>query len=239
MFQPVNALEHALVAADPEARPAFSRAFLEGAVLVGLHDPVGAVAPENLVCVKGPDGAVAAVVLTSAERAAAIFDGTIALVEASGRAVLESRRGSAVVVNPNCDYGVAWSAADIDALLDGVTTEIVRGDTSILLGHPKERPDALIAALARELGALEGVKGAWLLLAHRADKREPSFLLGVDHAGDWAPVSAAIGRAVTPDVLGGRYLDAIPLESSPLSRDLRGGIPIIAPKRRGLLSFFR
>jgi hypothetical protein len=53
-------------------------------------------------------------------------------------------------------------------------------------------------------------------------------MLGVEHGGSWKDVQAAIGRAVAGNVLKGRMLDAMPLDSSSLSASLRGGIPVLA-----------
>jgi SseB protein C-terminal domain len=89
----------------------------------------------------------------------------------------------------------------------------------------------LIAALGRELGAVKGMRGAWLTLAHRAGEAEQSWMLGVDHDGDWNDVRAAIGRAVAGGVLQGRMLDATPLVGSSLASTLRTGIPITSAKR--------
>ncbi len=236
MFEPANDLERLLMAAarDPQKRSAFSAAVLAGE-LFACPEPGGGAYRRVMLA----DGAVAVALFTSPGRAAAIFADAPAVEGGGGRGLLEGLRTSAVAVNPGSDYGVIWSPADLDGLLDGVATEVIEAPTKILLGHPVERPEALIAALGRELGALGQVKAAFLLLAHRADKAEQSWLLGVDQDGDWNEVRSAIGRAVAGGVLGGRALDAQPLSQSSLAQDLRGGIPILAPKRRSLFSFFR
>ena len=64
-------------------------------------------------------------------------------------------------------------------------------------------------------------------------------MLGVDHNGSWQDVRDAIGRAVAGDVLGGRMLDAMPLEGSSLAATLRTGIPVTAAKRGFLHKLFR
>jgi hypothetical protein len=104
----------------------------------------------------------------------------------------------------------------------------------VLLGHPSEIPVALIEALSRELGAVQTVKGAWLMLAMLPGNAEQSWMLGVDHTGAWQDVQDAIGRALTGDILKGRILDAVPIERSSLASTLRTGIPVTAA-RRGFL----
>jgi hypothetical protein len=102
-------------------------------------------------------------------------------------------------------------------------------------------PTALIAALGHELDALKSVRGAWLMLAMHAGQTEQSWMLGVDQdrQGSWQDVRDAIGRALAGDILGGRTLDALPLESSSLASTLRTGIPITAARRGFLQKLFR
>jgi hypothetical protein len=108
----------------------------------------------------------------------------------------------------------------------------------VLLAHPKEKPEALIAALGRELGAVKSVRAAWLMLAFRSGQPGPSWMLGVDHTGDWDDVRAAITGAVAGDALQGGVLDAMPLDDGELSSTLRTGIPVVAEKR-GSFNLFR
>jgi hypothetical protein len=100
----------------------------------------------------------------------------------------------------------------------------------IMLAHPKEIPSALIEALAREFADVKSVRGAWLMLAMRGGEAEQSWMLGVDHTGAWQEVRDAIGRAIVGDILGGRVLDAMPLDGSSLAVTLRTGIPVTAAK---------
>ncbi len=56
-------------------------------------------------------------------------------------------------------------------------------------------------------------------------------MLGVDNLGNWQDVQAAIGRSLAGG--GGlldRSLDAMPLDNSPISINLRTGIPVVAAK---------
>ena len=100
----------------------------------------------------------------------------------------------------------------------------------VLLSHPADVPKKLIAALGRELGALKSVRGAWLMQAMRAGQSEPGWMLGVDNIGSWQDVQAAIGRALAGGRLLDRELDAMPLDHSPISINLRTGIPVVAAK---------
>jgi hypothetical protein len=77
------------------------------------------------------------------------------------------------------------------------------------------------------------------MLAMRAGQADQSWMLGVEHSGDWNAVRAAIGRAVAGNVLQGRMLDAVPLADSSLAPTLRTGIPVIAAKRGFFSKLFR
>ncbi len=64
-------------------------------------------------------------------------------------------------------------------------SDVITEREDVLLAHPKQRPDALIEALGRELGAVGTVSGAWLMLAMRAGAKDQSWMLGVEHSGSW------------------------------------------------------
>jgi hypothetical protein len=143
------------------------------------------------------------------------------------------------LLNPGSDYGKEFTSGEVKRLLagqfdDGPQTIVTEKSQQVLLGHPSEIPVALIEALSRELGAVQTVKGAWLMLAMLPGNAEQSWMLGVDQTGAWQDVQDAIGRALTGDVLKGRILDAVPIERSSLASTLRTGIPVTAA-RRGFL----
>lgn len=114
------------------------------------------------------------------------------------------------------------------------STSIIQTETSVMLGHPARRPEALLAALRRELSARPGVTGAWLKLALRADEPSQTWMLGVETSGAWTDVQQALGRAIRLDDLEGKPLDAMQVGSSSTSDALRDGIPVL--KRRSLLA---
>ncbi|MDB5503592.1 MAG: hypothetical protein JWR89_3494 [Tardiphaga sp.] len=114
-------------------------------------------------------------------------------------------------------------------------TIVTEQSEEILLGHPKEKPVVLIAALGRELGVLQGVRGAWLMRAMRPSLGGPSWMLGVDYPGDWRDVTEAVGRAVAGDILQGYLLDVMAIGRSEFAEGLRDGISVLPPRR----GFFR
>ena len=54
--------------------------------------------------------------------------------------------------------------------------------------------------------------------------------IGVDNMGSWQDVQAAISRALAGGQLLDRELDAMPLDHSAISINLRTGIPVVAVK---------
>ena len=243
MFEPINPLERKLIAAttDPSARAAFIEAMLESPLYCS---PVGDVADgaaigPMVISYQEPGHVLASALFTAPERLRAVVGEDANLLARRGRDLLDELGDHPIHLNPNLAPSVVWSVDDIAQILGQSRRVDVPAGTQTLLTHPAVRPQALIDALARGLGAVISIKGAWLMQAQRTGQPEPSWLLGVEHRGSWTAVDKAITQAIAGVDLGGRNLEAVAITLSPLSRDLRGGIPIVAPKRRGLFSFLR
>ena len=247
MFEPENDMERMLVraATSPAERPGFARALTDAQVYIVLVPEGGPIPP-------GPDGRTvipegtkmtfpsAAVgeqrlvpFFTSPSRAREWYKGDHVVLPEQARKLFAGYPGRSFFLNPGSDYRVSFTPDQVQQMLAGqvggeAKTEVIREPEQVLLAHPKEIPADLIAALGRELGAVKSVSGAWLKLAVREGHHEQSWMLGVEHGGSWKDVQAAIGRAVAGNVLKGRMLDAVPLDSSSLSGSLRGGIPVLA-----------
>ena len=254
MFAPENDIERALMRAssEPAYRPDFARALMDAEIFVVLVPEGGPIVPGPHGEATIPEGTRLTLAhatrgvedvlpfFTAPSRAKIWFKSDHVVAPDKTRDLFSRVSDRSFVLNPGSDYGKEFTPGEVQRLLagqfdDGPQTTVIKQPEQILLGMPKQRPEALITALARELGAVTGVHGAWLMLASRAGEPEQSWMIGVDHAGDWQDVRAAIGRAVAGDVLAGRMLDAMPLNDSSLSSTLRTGIPI-AVKKRGFLS---
>jgi hypothetical protein len=245
MFEPENDIERHLMraAADAATRPGFERALLDAEIYLVLVPEGGAMTPDPDGHLTIPKGTTLKLVsaqrggeqvipfFTAPSRARAWFAGDHIVAPGKTRDLFGRHPGVAFVLNPGSEYGKDFTPDEIERLLAGQSdggpqTVVVDKPTQVLLAHPKEKPKALIAALARELASVKGVRGAWLMLASRADRPEQTWMLGVDHSGDWNDVRAALGRALAGDALAGRLLDAVPLDDGSLSATLRTGIPI-------------
>lgn len=249
MFEPENDIERMLMraSADPAARPDFARALMDAQiVLVLVPDGPIATGPEgNAVIPEGTKMTLPSAVrgaeklipfFTARSRAQAWYREDHIAVPERVRDLFARYPGAPFVLNPGSDYGKDFPPGEVARLLAGefdmtlpqtVTTKALE---QIMLAQPKEIPTALIEALAREFAALNAIRGAWLMLAQRGGQPEQSWMLGVDHSGEWQDVREAISRALVGDILGGRMLDVMPLDGSPIAVTLRTGIPVTAAR---------
>jgi hypothetical protein len=248
MFEPENEIERLLVraASDPFARAAFTRALMDAQIFLVLV-PDGPVEQQADGSVKVPEGTKLTLpsasrgevkllpFFSSPSRARTWFKGEYVVTPDRTRELFARYVDALFVLNPASDYGKEFTSDEVKRLLaghfdDGPQAEVIQKAEQVLLSHPAAVPKKLIAALDRELGALKSVRGAWLMQATRGNQTEPSWMLGVDNIGNWQDVQAAIGRALTGGQLLDRALDAMPLDHSPVSINLRTGIPVIAAK---------
>jgi hypothetical protein len=243
MFEPSNEIERLLVAAtkNEAERPAFSKAVLEAELYVSpisAPDENGRV--EGVRSWKLKDGTVAAAIFTAPERAEAAFGPGILHLGNKGRAFLEWLRPGPVVLNPGQDYGVVWDVRALATLLDGVATRVVEKQTQVLLAHPKQKPDELIARLNQALGSDPAVTEAYLLMMQGGGAPpDGAWLVGVRSRSDWPSVQALIKQAVNGYQFE-KPLDVVNLDDSSLAATLKTGIPILAPRKsRNLFNFFR
>jgi hypothetical protein len=258
MFEPENDIERMLVraSAEPAARPGFARALMDAEiflVLISEDAPIVTRPDGKAVIPEGTRLTLASVVrheekllafFTAPSRARSWFKGDHIVAPERTRSLFGRFPDAPYALNPGSDYGKDFTPGEVQRMLaglfdEGPQTRSTEAPEKLLLVHPGEIPDALVAALGSELGATKSVRGAWLMLALRAGQPEQSWMLGVDHSGSWNDVRAAIGRAVAGDVLKGRTLDAKPLDDGSLSSTLRTGIPVTAANRGLLKKLFR
>ncbi|HEY2247764.1 MAG TPA: enhanced serine sensitivity protein SseB C-terminal domain-containing protein [Bradyrhizobium sp.] len=248
MFEPENEIERLLVraASEPSAGAAFTRALMDAQIYLVLV-PDGPVEQQADGSVKIPESTKLSLpsatrgevkllpFFSSPARARTWFKGEHVVAPDKTRDLFGRYSNAPFVLNPASDYGKEFTSEEVTRLLsgrfdDGAATEVIQKPEQVLLSHPADVPTKLVAALGRELGALKSVRGAWLMQAMRASQGEPSWMLGVDHMGSWQDVQAAIGRALAGGQLLDRAFDAMPLDHSPISINLRTGIPIVAAK---------
>lgn len=249
MFEPENDIERLLVraSAEPAARPAFARALMDAQIVLVLvpDGPITSGPDGNAVIPEGTKMTLPSAVrgeqklipfFTARSRAQAWYREDHVAVPERVRDLFARYPGAPFVLNPGSDYGKDFTPGEVARLLAGEfemaapQTVTTTAPEQIMLAQPQEIPAALIEALAREFAGLKALRGAWLMLAQRSGQPEQGWMLGVDYPGPWLEVRDAISRALVGDILGGRMLDAMPLDGSPIAVTLRTGIPVTAAR---------
>jgi hypothetical protein len=119
-----------------------------------------------------------------------------------------SGNSGGLVINP---YGQ-------NILLDNERVAVLKGrsvsqlytveqETKVLLGEPKEYPQALAEAVKRYLKTVREVKKAHLMLMVK--DKEQSFLIVVDFSGDRKKVFDGIATAASPHLKPGQLIDMV------------------------------
>lgn len=86
----------------------------------------------------------------------------------------------------------------------------VQKETKVMLGEPKEYPHDLVNAVKQRLKSIKEVKRAWLMLMVKDN--EHSHLIVLEHTGDRAMVSQAVGTAASPHLKNGMFVDIVTTE---------------------------
>lgn len=201
----MNELEVLLIAAstDPSKRSEFQKVMLKSDLLAATpeaHDDSGwrtLTTSEriSLLNVPAPDGVPVAAVFTSQQRIVDAFGAGTGFIQMNGATLLELVAESGAFLNPGSAYGVHWTADHLSAVLGKPTRITIQKDTQIMLGAPKERPEALLAALTRPLSADHRVREAWLALAHWPEEDRWSWYLDVRTAMSGDDVAAMLAEA--------------------------------------------
>ena len=100
-------------------------------------------------------------------------------------------------------------AKDLHA--SGVSQQVVKKDTKVLLGDPQNYPQQMVDAVKRYAEEAIEINAIWLKLMEK--EGEQSFLLVVDAIGDARSCFPNIANAAVPFLPKGMYLDMVPFES--------------------------
>ena len=163
---PETGLERALrlAAADPAARPAFYAALLDATVYaIGPPASDGQPAGEQdltpgdrlrMITWERETGEPVVPFFTSSAALAKTLAEPATVVALPARALFEITAGAWLVLNPGLPTGKEFAPDEIAALLAGglphvPQQRVVEQDTHVRIGEPRERPRALLAALAR------------------------------------------------------------------------------------------
>ena len=215
-FEPLNDLERLLVGAatEPDQRPAFARAILDAQLCAvsATAGPTGAqIAGEDtqvsLVTVPLEDGRAAVAVFTAPERVAQIYGPDAHYIGMRGADMIAMVMQGPMLLNPGLAYGVLWSPEDLASLLGRPVERTVTQNTQIMLGSPARHPDELVMRLTEVFRGADGVKAAWLALAHWPDSGEMAWYFDVRSTLPREDLQAMLARAVEGTDMGGHMLD--------------------------------
>lgn len=117
--------------------------------------------------------------------------------------------------------------------LNGVSKQVIKKDTKVLLGEPKEYPHEMVQAVTEYARNNPAVHRIWLKLMIK--DTEKSYLLIVDHNGDPDTVFKGIADAAVPHIHNGMYIDMLGYDS-PAGKGAAAGKPFYQRKKFGLFS---
>ncbi len=232
---PENDLERALrlAATDPAARPAFYETLLGATVYaIGPPKPEGdAAGVENLkagdtismITWERTSGEPIVPFFTSCEALSRTLSEPATFVALPARAFFEITAGAWLVLNPNLGHAKEFSPDEVTALLAGglpgaPTPRVVQEDTTVMIGQPVERPEVLLAMLARFFGTRPAVRSARLALMHDPSRGEaPTLLLGIEADASEEDVDRlmhAIGAVAADAAPEGQAVDLVRVDGA-------------------------
>lgn len=128
-----------------------------------------------------------------------------------------SRDKTAVVINP-FGQGAMFPFDMLDQIKKAkdrntanVQHQVVRKDTRVMLGEPKEYPQQMVDSVRRYAENAIEINAIWLKLMMK--EGEQSFLLIVDAIGDAKSCFPNIANAAVPFLPKGMYIDMVPFDS--------------------------
>lgn len=227
-FSPLNELESLLMVAasgGAEERAAFEAAVPNAKLwaVVSEEDPKAETLRLRTVTPKS--GPPATAIFTARERALAVFGDDANAQAFDGRALIETIRVNAAVLNPGHPYGVSWPPVALSALI-GQTVPDAQSRYPTHLAKPKTTPEGLIEGLTRELGTAPMVKAAWLALARWSDSEDTGFYLDVRMPPGEAHLPALMDKALQGVTLDARLDVGVRPPEAPVGI----GLEIVAPR---------
>jgi hypothetical protein len=173
MFEPENDIERMLMraASEPAARPGFARALMDAEIYLAFDlggAPIARAADGSLNLPEGATLTLRSIsrgdesfipFFTAPVRAHAIFKSDHVVTPDTTRDLFAQYADVSFVLNPGSEYGKEYTPSEVKRMLagrfdEGPQSTVIDEPEQILLGHPKDVPHALIAALTKEFGAV-------------------------------------------------------------------------------------
>ena len=113
----------------------------------------------------------------------------------------------------------------------GVVEQVVKKDTKVQLGQPREYPHELVNAIITQLKKMKNVEAAYLQLMIK--EGEQSYLVVVDFIGEKRVVFDTIAKVAMP-LLKGMFIDLVPFDSDFGHSAVKNIEPFYKKKKFGL-----
>lgn len=230
----LNPLAQILIEArtDPGRRPAFYHLLLAAEVYVigKAGDQTGekTLQPGSSVHIhhwQTDDGATVIPFFSSVEMLQKTIQKKESYLALNARDLFEMTRGMRLVLDPNQAHAKPFSIEEVAALLDGslfqqTQSTVVKKETRVMLGQPRELPQAFMDALSSLFKTLPEVKAAYLaMISYEGSQDEPHLVIGVEVDGDYQAVIQQAGF-VAGEVIGGEVVDFVEIGSGAISEYL-------------------
>jgi len=197
----------AAAATDPARIPEFVEALLESTVIVaGVVDPPSDDGRQSatLAPLVNGNGESVQPFFTSEDRLnetlAAIPGYQSQWIALPCRVLWEMTRGTALLLNPNSDYGKEFLPGEIAQILDGkavMTPTVIEKETPVLIGQPAVVPPGMVDALVGLFARYTEVDSAFLGWKATPETRDESYLVViVGPPNTRATVSAELGTTL-------------------------------------------
>jgi len=221
----LQAMRDATESGDPRARQGIYETFRTCILVVPVRD--GREGEREVWAARGDDGRTVLPAFTEADALAALASGPVQWAAIRGPDLASfamQRRLGAVALNPSGPFGGLLDFREIDALADsdalrlggvdpssGAVRLEVRERSAIELRRPQAQPEALVAALRRELTGREEVESAYLVEATGPGRPHLTVCVALAAAADPSGVVKAVARAARTHAPLDEPIDVLPL----------------------------
>lgn len=166
-------------------------------------------------------------VFSSVEAIEEVIHSECNYVALAARDLLESARGSYLIVDPDTARARRIFPSEIDSILNQAleqksATTVVPDDEGVLFSQPSKVPTALTHALAAVFQSYAGVQGAYLGLTLRPAAMEQRLVIGIENDGGWDSLMRDISFVIKTTERPNMPIDTVRMDDSDLATYLRG-----------------
>ncbi|MCP4139896.1 MAG: hypothetical protein GY755_06340 [Chloroflexi bacterium] len=192
MFQPQNKFEKSLVKAtqSPAHRPQFYKDFVEATIFVIEYSQLPTKSAK-ITLEKGRvlqlqhvefNGKSYIPIFSSVSQLQAFIKSEVGYLGMKVLDFLEIIKGAELFLNPGADYSKEFTKEEIENILNGSIWKpsehfVVKQDTQILIGQPKNYPTQLVEELIKLFQKDKNVERAYIAHYHNPEENDPPHTL--------------------------------------------------------------